>query len=119
MSASPSTAPPFPLGEPPTSAWREQALSRVGELRFLLTAWRHERDARISTAAVVIVEDQLAAAAAAAKAGRGLRGVRGSMGGARVERVLSLLDAVETELLEVAPERYIVGQLPNLLAHVE
>jgi hypothetical protein len=36
-----------------------------------------------------------------------------------VERVISQLDAVEAELLRIAPSHYLRGELSNLLAHVQ
>jgi len=40
------------------------------------------------------------------------------VGGAAVERTNSQLDTVETDLLRLAPDPYLRGQLPNLVAHV-
>ena len=40
------------------------------------------------------------------------------LGGASVERVNSQLDAAETDLLRLAPDPYLRGALPSLLAHV-
>jgi hypothetical protein len=39
--------------------------------------------------------------------------------GSGVERVISQLDAVEGELLRVAPSDYLVGEISSLLAHVQ
>jgi hypothetical protein len=35
--------PPFPITKPTTASWREQALSRIGEQRFLLSCTDRER----------------------------------------------------------------------------
>lgn len=40
------------------------------------------------------------------------------VGGAAVERANSQLDAVETDLLRLAPDPYLRGHIPNLLAHI-
>ena len=41
-----------------------------------------------------------------------------SVSGAAIERTLGNLDAVEADLLRLAPEDYLRGQLPSLEAHV-
>ena len=41
-----------------------------------------------------------------------------SVSGAAIERTLGDLDAVEADLLRLAPEDYLRGQLPSLQAHV-
>ena len=49
---------------------------------------------------------------------RGWSRLRAFLGGAAVERTNSQLDAVETDLLRFAPDSYVRGALPNLVAHV-
>jgi hypothetical protein len=112
-----TSGPPFPLKEPTTASWREQALSRVGEQRFLLSLMNQ---GTAPAEAVQTINDHLDTAAQAAQGGLSLwpRGILSSVGGASVERVTSHLDAVETELLRLAPEDYLLGQLPCLQAHV-
>lgn len=44
--------------------------------------------------------------------------VKSFFGGAAVERANSQLDAVETDLLRLARDPYLRGQIPNLVAHV-
>jgi hypothetical protein len=49
---------------------------------------------------------------------RGWQKLKAMLGGASVERANSQLDAVETDLLRLARDPYLRGQLPNLVAHV-
>jgi len=117
------SAPPFPLTASTTAPWREHALSRVGEYRFLLT-WSKRQPPRpggpvLDEEAEAHIGDHLEAAAAAAKGRtpRGRRDIVGSLTGTAVERALSNLDAAEIELLRYVPDDYLQGQLPSLLAH--
>jgi hypothetical protein len=147
---------PFPIGGPASASWREQALGRAAEYRFLarlLLSQATERERQ----ALLAIERHLDAAERAAeghvnKQGKEKRGSedgaaamgRGDepgqqqrheseagrrplglwarfaafLGGASVERVTSQLDAVETDLLRLAPDPYLRGALPNLVAHV-
>ena len=133
-------ASPFPIGGPASSSWREQALGRAAEYRFLarlLLSQASERDRQ----ALLAIERHLDAAERAAT-GRYLdtanhRGrsdddsdgpqekplgpvakFSSFLTGASLERVNSQLDAVETGLLRLAPDPYLRGALPNLRAHV-
>jgi hypothetical protein len=130
-------ATPFPIGGPARSSWREQALGRAAEYRFLarlLLSRATERDRQ----ALLAIERHIDAAERAA-AGRYLDTAERSDGksdgprekplglfakfvsfvtGAAVERVNSQLDAVESDLLRLAPDPYLRGALPNLRAHV-
>jgi hypothetical protein len=130
-------ATPFPIGGPARSSWREQALGRAAEYRFLarlLLSRATERDRQ----ALLAIERHIDAAERAA-AGRYLDTTERSDGksdgprekplglfakfvsfvtGAAVERVNSQLDAVESDLLRLAPDPYLRGALPNLRAHV-
>jgi hypothetical protein len=110
--------PPFPLNRPTSASWREQALSKIAELRFVLD-WLPPSPAR--DRAAVTINDHLAAAAAAAKARAAWPppNILAAMSGSGVDRVISHLDAVETELLRIAPLDYLRGQLPSLVAHVQ
>jgi hypothetical protein len=133
-------ATPFPIGGPARSSWREQALGRAAEYRFLarlLLSQATERDRQ----ALLAIERHIDAAERAA-AGRYLDTTERADGsadnsdrprekplgpfakfvsfltGASLERVNSQLDAVETNLLRLAPDPYLRGALPNLRAHV-
>jgi hypothetical protein len=78
-------------------------------------------DEQISPDARKTIDDHHETAAEAAKGGGWWRprNLLSLISGASVERVISQLDAVETELLRLAPPAYLRGQMPNLLAHVE
>jgi hypothetical protein len=124
---------PFPIGGPASASWREQALARAAEYRFLarlLLPRGNERERQ----ALLAIERHLFAAEDAAIGsskcwdGRSESGERKKLGrwsrlvsfvtGAGVERANSQLDAVETDLLRLAPDPYLRGQMPNLVAHV-
>jgi hypothetical protein len=128
---------PFRIGGPATASWREHALARAAEYRFLARWLLREGDER-SLEALRAIESHIDAAERAAagkdteraspRDGSGedhqatLRGwakLKSFVGGAAVERTHSQLDAVEADLLRLAPDPYLRGQLPNLVAHVE
>jgi hypothetical protein len=114
--------PPFPLERPTSASWREQALSKIAELRFVRDWLLHSADALpLTDKAGRTIDDHLEAAAAAAKGGRiwTPRNVIAALTGSAVERVISQLDAVEAELLRVAPAEYLKGEISSLLAHVQ
>jgi hypothetical protein len=107
-----TSGPPFPLTKPTTQPWREQALTKIGEQRFLLE-WMSSQDEcarRITPELRRTIHDHWDAAEHAAK-GRSWRG-------ASVERVTSHLNAVDADLLRIAPDSYLFGQLPGLLQRV-
>jgi hypothetical protein len=115
--------PPFPLGGPTSASWREQALSRIAELRFLRDRLLDEcgYDEATTRAIATSIGEHLDAAAAAAKGGSILRPRQflAALTGSGVERVISQLDAVESELLRIAPPAYLTGELSGLVAHVQ
>jgi hypothetical protein len=84
-----------------------------------LIVWLESLDEPPAENALSAVEVHLDAAreAAAGDQPRG-RKLSSALRGASVERARSHVDAAEMELLLLAPESYLVGQLPNLLAHV-
>src|SRR5215208_7900256 len=106
--------PPFPIGGPTSTSWREHALTRVGEERFL-TRWVRARVAAPDAgteAAFASIDEHLEAARQAAEGSlrNPLARAKSWMGGAMVERAMSNLDAAESELLRLAPEPYVRGQ---------
>lgn len=101
--------PPFPLTVKAWKPWREDALARIGEQRFVLDWIKTQKD--VDPAAEATIHGHWEAAATAAK--------RRSRRGAAVERVTSNLDAVETDLLRLAPPCYVYAQLPGLLALIK
>ena len=106
-----TSGPPFPLHNLTSAPWREQALTKIGEQRFLLEWMSEAAGAQpISDEIRRTIHDHWSAAEAAAK--------RPSRRGASVERVTSHLNAVDADLLRLAPPSYVFGQLPGLLEHV-
>jgi hypothetical protein len=102
---------PFPLGRP-TTPWMEQALARIAEQRFVLQSLQADprSKGRFTDDAVQTIQDHWEAAETALK----WRFRRG----ARVERVVSHLDAVDAEILRLAPDSHVYGQLPGVLADI-
>jgi hypothetical protein len=114
--------PPFPLDRPTSASWREQALSKVAELRFVRDWMLRSLPANaVDEKAKRTIDDHLQAAASAAKGGSiwKPRNFVAAVTGSAVERVVSQLDAVESELLRIAPSTYLRGEISSLLAHVQ
>jgi hypothetical protein len=111
-------APPtFVIGGPAVSAWREQALTRIAELRTL-TLWvrAHSEDAGADEL-VASIEAHLDAAEEAAGGTPHLtlfKHARSWVSGAPVERTGSNCEAAEADLLRLAPLWYLRGQMPSL-----
>src|SRR5918994_909974 len=124
----------FSIRGPATTSWREQALGRAAEYRFLARllvpqATEQERQALDAIERHLDAAERAAAGhdkrwngrspapgeASEASLGRWGR-VKSFFGGAAVERANSQLDAVETDLLRLARDPYLRGQIPNLLA---
>lgn len=102
------------VGGPASKSWREGTLTRAMELETL-SNWimRQQQDAHSGNLATAIAQ-LLAAAREAAIPTRRFQ-PRGPM----VQRALGNLDAAEAQLLNVAPIRYLFGQMPSLLNHVQ
>lgn len=102
------------VGGPASRPWREGALTRAKDLEVLSNrVWRdHPRgwSGELATA----IEQFLAAAREAATPRMRIR-FRGTL----TQRAMGNLDAAEANLLDVAPVRYLYGQLPSLLNHVQ
>jgi hypothetical protein len=112
------------IGGPTTATWREHALTRIAENRFLTSALLDHPggDDAVATRTVTAIIGHLDAAkeAAAEESRRGWWArTRSALGGASVERAMSHLDAAETDLLRAAPDTYLRGQLPSVQALVE
>jgi hypothetical protein len=112
-------APPFAIGRPTTASWREHVLTRVAEHRFLVL-WLDRHIDPLDKPALDAIELHLQAAQEAADGTepRMLRKLWAGIRGASVERARSHLDAAESELLRLAPDSYLRGQMPSLVAHV-
>jgi hypothetical protein len=78
-------------------------------------------DASVSDQAKQTIVDHLQTATDAAKGGSiwNPRNFVAALTGSGVERVISQLDAVESELLRIAPSDYLRGEISSLLAHVQ
>jgi hypothetical protein len=99
-------------------AWQEGTRTRATELEALC-AWvqrTNDADPAVHAPLRAAVALHLAAARRAAEPWHHLRSRR--MGG-RLERAISNLDGAEASILQMAPARYIVGQVPSLLNHVQ
>jgi hypothetical protein len=116
------TAPPtFIIGGPAVSSWREQALTRIAELRTLCHWVRAQTNEAGADELVASIEAHLFAAEEAAagtiKLGP-LRGFRSWVTGSPIERTASNCEAAEADLLRLAPLWYLRGQMPSLLVAV-
>jgi hypothetical protein len=105
---------PTTFGGPTASSWREQALTRVAELEILANAFT-DRDS-------AVLEGLKRHLRTARKAADGRENPRWRrlmplLGGSPLERTASNLHAAEIDLLRLAPETYLCGQLPSLLAN--
>jgi hypothetical protein len=123
------SAPTFPIGGPSTSAWREEMLTQAQELSGLYSWVAVNIDPKTKAGDLpTAIENELRTARMTAAGedthngdGRALRWwtrARSSSGGAAFERTRGNLDAAEVNLLRLAPADYVMGQMPNLLAHV-
>ena len=114
--------PPFPLGQQTNRAWREQALTRVAEMKAMFDWFSGQpvNDGHMSTAAGHSTFDNaiLGHLEAAFLAARRNSRWWDMKNGAVIERAMSNLDAAEALLLRRAPLPYLKGQLPHLWAHV-
>ena len=109
----------FPIGGPTTRAWREQALTRIAEIRTLTAVFRSQSANGSADELVKRIEDHLAAAREGAEGARAGRGRVGAwVSGAPLERAASNLHAAEADLLRLAPIQEVRSQLPSVEAHL-
>ena len=102
-------------------AWREGALTRAKELEALCL-WVKPRDTQENDEVLATAIDRHLEAARQAARGDPLdphRRFRIFRNGPLIERARSNLDAAEAHLLTLAPDSYILGQMPCLLNHVQ
>lgn len=115
--------PPLAIGGTASAVWREEALTRGAELRGLLD-WmsnRHDVEPQHKALAAQIIAQLDSAHSTASQQdesqGRWWK-IRRAVVGASLERTLGRLDAVEADLLRLAPDDYLCALLPSLSAHV-
>jgi hypothetical protein len=114
-----------------SSAWREEALTRALELKGLAD-WIEDRLKTVSPDTSRLADkigDQIGAQLEwAGKAAQQKDREGGSsklfwrfrrwLGGANFERTLGRLDAIEADLLRLAPDDYVCALMPSLKAHI-
>lgn len=111
---------PGSVGGPVAAAWREGTLTRAQELRSLCDWIVMTPDCRVDDPLIEGVRIHLAAARDAAEVAAldPKRVLHLPRYGPLRERAMSNLDAAEALLLNLAPEEYLLGQMPSLLQHV-
>ncbi|MDF3339251.1 hypothetical protein P3H80_17580 [Mycolicibacterium septicum] len=110
-----------PVGGPVWVAWRESTLTRAFELETLTDFLAQNSSRDIDSALAKAIKCHLSAARDAASGKKpelGMR-IRLSRNGPLLERAMSNLDAAEAQLLNLAPNDYLLGQVPSLLRHVQ
>jgi hypothetical protein len=113
---------PAAIGGPTTSSWREQALTRIAELENLTDVFATQPG--LTEAARILAHRthrhlRTARDAAQGEPGRSVwKRLAGAYAGSPLERTASNVDAAEADLLRLAPQSYLAGQIPSLLAHV-
>lgn len=115
-----------PVGGPVWTGWREGTLTRAKELEALSHFWLRPRgpqnnDEILTKAICCHIEAARQAAQCTGLVPHGpfLFRFRIFRYGSRIERARSNLDAAEAHLLTLAPNTYILGQMPSLLNHVQ
>jgi hypothetical protein len=111
-----------------SSAWREEALTRLLELRGLadwIELKASDSESELADTIGKQIGDQLEWARKTAEQQKdrdsGLKRLsrfKRWLGGADFERTLGRIDAVEADLLRLAPNDYVCGLMPSLKAHV-
>ena len=107
----------FEPWKPTGASWREDALARIAELESLAIVLRRHstQDARSADDLLMVAREHLRVARTAAEDRPGA--LRGSSG-ANVTRVVSNIHVAETALLRLAPDDYVLGQIPTIHAYV-
>lgn len=107
----------FEPWKPTGASWREDALARIAELESLaiLLRRRSTQDTRSADDLLTVAREHLKVARMAAEDRPGA--LRGSSG-ANVTRVVSNIHVAETALLRLAPDDYVLGQIPTIHAYV-
>jgi hypothetical protein len=110
-----------PVGGLVRIAWREGTLTRAEELEALCAWVRPKNPETNDEILVTAIQRHLAAAREAARRMKldPDRRFRLFRNGSLLERAISNLDAAEAHLLSLAPDDYVLGQIPCLLKHVQ
>ncbi len=114
--------PEFPIGAPVPTAWREDVLTQANELDSLRAYLLECAPAGENDPFWAAIREHLEAVKQAAE-GRHRRRDRithlwSGVSGSTIGRAMSNLNAAEANLLRVAPDYYLAGQMPSLLNHV-
>jgi hypothetical protein len=104
------------FGGPTASSWREQALTRVAELEILADLFA---DADSEILQGLHRHLNTARNAAHGKENPWWKRLMPLLAGSPLERTASNLHAAEIDLLRLAPDTYLCGQLPSLLANAQ
>jgi hypothetical protein len=105
------------IGGPACSSWREQAFARIGEQRAMCP-WLLANGGRKDEVAAQFERAIYAHLEAAEDAAMSPARPRSALNGAPIDRVACNLDAVEADLLRLAPVSYLQGQMASAVAHV-
>ena len=107
-----------PVGGPVWVGWREGTLTRAKELESLCD-WVCENNPQAGCEAISeAIRRHLDAAREAAEAAQ-RRPRKRFRNGPLLERAMSNLDAAEAQILNLAAPKYVLGQMPSLLRHVQ
>src|SRR3954447_10547530 len=117
LSPPPGSAEPFKPWKATGSSWREDALAKIAELETntALLEPRTELPQLSAPDLARSAREHLEVARSAAEDSPGL--LRGSSG-ANVTRVVSNVHAAEAAILQLAPDEYVLGQMPTIEAYV-
>jgi hypothetical protein len=108
------------IAGPTRASWREGALTRTAELEVLTEYFQRYPDEPVEVLAARIQRHVNTARDAAVGEEGKSRWFRlvAMLAGSPHERAASNIDAAEVDLLRMAPDAYVQGQVPSLLAHV-
>jgi hypothetical protein len=116
----PHVTPMGPVGGPVSAAWREGTLTRAKELESLCAWVVDNQTSPVSHALVDAVRFHIKAAREAARVEelKPKKRLHLPRYASLRERAMSNLDAAEAQLLNLAPDNYVLGQMPSLVQHV-
>jgi len=107
------------IAGPTSASWREGALTRTAEIEVLAEHFvRYPDESPAVLARRIQRHVNTARDAAVGAKGRPWFRLVSMLGGSPHERAASNIDAAEVDLLRMAPDDYLCGQVPSLLAQV-